>query len=211
MQSNESFQSNPTPAARYEVSPEVKVWIDENYSRWFDEDATMPHEEWQKLEAERVQRTAKSREFELEWLRRGKSILSSSRIERLEEELLEQQKKREAQDLETQQEAVESKFPKNILTHYDDTLRAISLIEGEGWTWCQETEGQTMHSARNAIVLWNRDHKDPSAADTSLFTIYGSGGFNRYFVYTDGSVKFSAGHGSKKDGERASRLGFKIV
>ena len=40
--------------------------------------------------------------------------------------------------------------------------------------------------------------------------IYGNGGFNRYFVYSDGTIRFSAGHASNEVRNLASELGFKV-
>jgi len=45
-------------------------------------------------------------------------------------------------------------------------------------------------------------------SDFSIATIYGDGGFNRYFVYAYGSVLFSRDHATPSDIRRAGRAGF---
>ncbi len=45
------------------------------------------------------------------------------------------------------------------------------------------------------------------------YVVYGDGGFNRYFVYPDGSIKFSAAHAmhpSKQTIKKAKDFGFNI-
>ncbi|MEK7644715.1 MAG: hypothetical protein AAB391_00110 [Patescibacteria group bacterium] len=208
MQPNESLRSNSTPDARYEVSPEAKQWAEETFATLHSGDVSLGYDEWLRLDRERQHKMEGDSECKLAWLRR-ESPGGSSEIEDLEEELLRERKKKAADEIERQQEKMESKIPKNLLTHYEDTLRAMSYLEGEGWLLGEKAEGQTAASALKAIESWSKG-KTGEGAPVSLFTIYGAHGFNRYFVYSDGSVLFSAGHASKKDTERASRLGFGI-
>ena len=151
MQPNESLRSNSTPDARYEVSPEAKQWAEETFATLHSGDVSLGYDEWLRLDRERQHKMEGDSECKLAWLRR-ESPGGSSEIEDLEEELLRERKKKAADEIERQQEKMESKIPKNLLTHYEDTLRAMSYLEGEGWL-LGEAEGQTAASARKQLSL----------------------------------------------------------
>jgi|GEM_PF-4913746 len=199
----------------YEVSPEIKKWIDENYPKLNADTSELSYEEWGLLDDEVKKRIAESDEFALEWMRR-KYPNGSEEITALEDKLISLKKEKARNELERQQEEVESKIPKNLLTNFEDTQRAIGLIEGEGWLMEEQRYKEnpgTSYSTYTAIkglkdnLLANREIPD----GIPLFTVYGSGGYNRYFVYQDGSVKFSGGHSTPTGIEKAKRLGFVVL
>ncbi len=86
--------------------------------------------------------------------------------------------------------------PRNILTHYQETLDAMAEIEGEGWKKRQETtrSGHCLLDALDALQSFLAKNPSEKALKFWDFQVYGSGGGNRYLVRSDGSVEFSAGH-----------------
>ena len=102
----------------------------------------------------------------------------------------------------------------------EELLKAFNAVEGDGWAERLVTEDERM-------VVWARENgKDYQTHFTSIahvikkkeFTgcecIYGSGGFNRYFVRKDGSVDFSSMHAmypNDKTIEKARSAGFEII
>ena len=104
------------------------------------------------------------------------------------------------------EQQVNSNF--NILTHYDEVLEAMATIEGERWKVLQlnpsDDKKFTLSKALNFVKKLDPDSR-------STFTVYGSGGINRWYIRADGSVEFSAPHAYKeKDITNAKLLGFKI-
>lgn len=187
-----------------EVPPEIKAWFEgEEFQRFLKRD--MERDEWYERQADYKERSSKDPEFALEYARR--ETKNEEEIARLEETVLAHRRRKEQVALEKQQEERESAIPKNLLTNYDDTLRAIGYIEGEGWIGVQNREGQSASSSLKAIAY---AQKDSISHDRPIFTIYGAGGYNRYVVFPDGAVKYSRFHGIG-DAERARRLGFGIV
>jgi hypothetical protein len=204
---HEQLTSDEKP--KYEVSAEIKEWIDQNYPLLYGEDRLVDHKKWTALEDEFLKRAAASKEFKLEYLRRMKDFErhGSGELEELEGyfEFIRQKKEQAERD------SKEAQFPKNLLTNYDDTLRAISMIEGfseESWRASESEEGQTAFSALKRIEMLKNMGASNSAS--AIFTIWGGAGLNRYFVYMDGTVKFSGGHSLSENRERARRMGFEV-
>ena len=110
--------------------------------------------------------------------------------------------------------------PRNILTHYQETLDAMTEIEGEKWKARQEEEKWTHgRGLKDALVALEKYKPKGSAYS---FIIYGEGGENRWIVRADGSVEFSGMHASHLAGKKvfgdkekviskALTLGFKIL
>ncbi len=96
----------------------------------------------------------------------------------------------------------------NILTHYDEVLEAMATIEGERWKELQlHPTDDRKFTLSQALIFIKK--LDPDSRST--FTVYGSGGINRWYIRADGSVEFSAPHAYKeKDITNAKLLGFKI-
>ena len=101
--------------------------------------------------------------------------------------------------METEQE----KLPLNLLTNYEETVQAIAEIEGNGWRKMSE-ESPGEYSLGGIL------HHLKTSEWEGAYTLYGNGGWNRYYVSPDGTVRFSKAHG-KKDAEHARELGFEIV
>ena len=102
-------------------------------------------------------------------------------------------------------------FPRNILTHYQETLDAITKMEGENWKNDQSREGKTMYSALK--MLKSLPHDPSRNVLLDIFTVNGGDGWHRYYIYPDGSVSFCSLHVFEKseDVDLAKKLGFKIV
>ena len=126
----------------------------------------------------------------------------------------------------------------NLLKNYDDTLLAMAELEGEGWLNDQLTALETDQlTVPHAIKLVKKHHKeieevrqdleketDPEEIESlqqylkSLEqekrvigdAIYGSGGWHRYFMYSDGEVVFSGMHAVEDMRSKAKELGFEI-
>jgi len=89
----------------------------------------------------------------------------------------------------------------NLKTNKDDVLTALELMEGD---WILRQKGN--YTIAGAID-WLNNEPD------GFYAVYGSGGYNRYFVYPNGDVKFSAYHAEhpkKETTEKAKSLGFQI-
>ena len=108
----------------------------------------------------------------------------------------------------------------NMNMAFPELLAAFNAVEGTGWADRQILEdkelrqyrmdnGKEHHRHINALVHVIRK-QEFSGCDC----IYGSGGFNRYFVRKDGSVDFSASHAlypKEKTTEKARMAGFNII
>lgn len=98
------------------------------------------------------------------------------------------------------------RFPRNLLTHKDETIAAMAEIEGPNWRRDSENDPPDEYNISGAL-RWLSKKPDPEGLH---FVIYGSGGYNRWFTMPNGDVKLSKGHAGEKDIERAQTLGFEI-
>ena len=128
---------------------------------------------------------------------------------------------------------------RNLLTDYDDTLLAMAEIEGEGWLDRQlratesdqitvpnmlkhirlrqqeidehekdleaETDPEEIESIKHYLDIFG-DHRD-----FMINSIYGGGGWNRWFVRANGEVVLSRHHASSESIARAKELGFEVT
>lgn len=97
---------------------------------------------------------------------------------------------------------------RNLLTNYEETVDAIAEIEGQSWKEGQNRDGKTTLSALKKLQSLVPDPDRDLGMD--VFTIYGMGGFNRYFVYPDGRIAFSDYQARRGDSDKARALGFKV-
>lgn len=100
-------------------------------------------------------------------------------------------------EIEVKLENIESEPVVNLLKDYDGALQAIGEIEGEAWKTRQSVDsGYTLTSALKNLKreMENRGQDEMKELFGILdFTVYGSGGMNRYIVRSDGSVWFHRG------------------
>lgn len=116
---------------------------------------------------------------------------------------------------------------RNLRANYDDTVLAMSEVEGtslygkyndqaaSGWLESQEDTSNryTASYARRRIeeiMQIEIGGGEEINGGLHVSTIYGNGGFNRWHVYLNGLVMFSAGHGSEAATKKARELGFEI-
>jgi hypothetical protein len=102
--------------------------------------------------------------------------------------------------------------PRNLLTNLEETVRAIAEVEGPSWVHMQESGEQNVDAALEAIryrmSVGPAEYDDPNPI---AYTIYGSGGMNRWYVFLDGTVKFSRSHAQSEEHiARAEGFGFEI-
>jgi hypothetical protein len=118
----------------------------------------------------------------------------------------------------------------NLLKNREDVFAALELMEGRFWL-AEELRATIRNNARKdccslmGALEWletrgglvpgfNPDGLHYFDFNPSMsYCIYGDGGYNRYFVKTDGSVRFSAGHAkypSKETIKKAKDLGFDV-
>ena len=83
-------------------------------------------------------------------------------------------------------------------------------IEGEAWRNLQERDSGDC-TTKGALEMLHKFGliEDTEDDQNSVYTIYGRGGYNRWFVLRDGTVCFSFDHG-REDVPKAEALGFKI-
>lgn len=99
--------------------------------------------------------------------------------------------------------------PRNLLTNYRETLRAIAEIEGPAWLQDQATE--TTNTAREIFEHLRELDAETKQKASALFDLYGSGGRHRWIIRTDGTVEFSAHHAIDEEKiNKARKLGFNI-
>ena len=98
---------------------------------------------------------------------------------------------------------------RNLLNSYTTTVDAMGEIEGEAWRNLQERD--SVCTTKGALEMLHKfgPTEDPEDYQNSVFTVYGAGGYNRWFVLRDGTVCFSFQHG-REDVPKAEALGFKI-
>jgi len=99
-------------------------------------------------------------------------------------------------------EMINVQSPLNLLKNREETLVAFGLMEGD---LVAKRKGK--YTIDDAIEWLKGNPEDGN------YVIYGDGGTNRYFVYPNGDIKFSAGHAmypSKQTIQKAKDLGFQI-
>jgi hypothetical protein len=102
--------------------------------------------------------------------------------------------------------------PRNLLSHFDQTLAAMAELETPEWTREQGPDEADRHRQNLANALaWLRDPR----GSRGPFIVTGWGGVNRWAVHRDGTVVFLLGETSKagtsESAARAASLGFRIV
>ena len=109
------------------------------------------------------------------------------------------------------------KGPLNLLTTPNSKLRAaFGFLEMQPhfWDWSLEekNEWSVWGAFQRFEQLMDHDRLD-GIDDDSVYTIYGAGGYHRYFVYPDGSIIFSKMHCScpKRDHPDPEKLGFRVL
>jgi len=102
-----------------------------------------------------------------------------------------------------------SKF--NLLTNYEETIRAMAEVEGESW-WNGDQKSKKMdYTTRGAVEHLKKlaERKTEVEKDVVVFSVYGTGGVSRWMIMSDGEVRFSRFHDPEKAKE-AEKKGFKI-
>ena len=92
----------------------------------------------------------------------------------------------------------------NFRKSKNDVLKAFELMEGQ---WILKEDGP--YTVKGSLTWLEK----VSENDEETFTIYGSGGINRYFLHANGDVIFSEYHAKfpkEKSIAKALELGFKI-
>jgi hypothetical protein len=89
----------------------------------------------------------------------------------------------------------------------EEFKKIFGEIEGEDHLdySCNKDNGYSIKSVMKSLEEMRSDDKFP------IGTIYGRGGWNRYFVYSNGEIVFSAYHANEKDIEKAKSLGIKVL
>lgn len=89
-----------------------------------------------------------------------------------------------------------------------DALDKMSKVEGEDWKSLQNDEQNryTFLGVLSYLKTRKKWHKD-----SSIGTIYGRGGWNRYHVYGDGEIRFSKYHSTPTGTDEAVALGFETI
>jgi hypothetical protein len=110
-----------------------------------------------------------------------------------------------------------SKF--NLLTNYEETVRAMAEIEGEAWLSGDQESKKTDLTTRGAIEHLKRlagvdaefraDGIEPEEYDSAVYSVYGNGGWSRWMIMRDGEVRFSKFHDPDK-AKKAEAVGFRI-
>ena len=98
--------------------------------------------------------------------------------------------------------------------HITDPDLYDKLWELEGETWVdQQKVSPSRRLALNGAVQWlneyTPDYDDEKPTD-AMFTVYGAGGWHRYYVQSDGYIRFSKMHAARKNATLADQLGFII-
>lgn len=99
----------------------------------------------------------------------------------------------------------------NLLTNFDETLRAMAEVEGhEDWFKTSQSSSGTgsVRQALEQLKEWG-DPKDQEESN-ALVDIYGSLGSNRWMVMRNGEVRFSRFHANLEKIQKAEEMGFKI-
>lgn len=102
----------------------------------------------------------------------------------------------------------------NLMTMSEIRLRAaFDCVEYRGFYDWSIKNGQVFgseYSIWHAFEVLTEPRDEPRDPHMAIATIYGEGGFNRYFVYPDGKVMFSERHGFERDLHTAQMVGFSV-
>ncbi|OGN16273.1 MAG: hypothetical protein A3C88_00590 [Candidatus Yanofskybacteria bacterium RIFCSPHIGHO2_02_FULL_50_12] len=96
----------------------------------------------------------------------------------------------------------------NLKTNPEEATTAMVKIEGPDWlehqeNWIRNLKS-TEHTLKGALEWLASNPSDDS------FVVYGLGGNHRYYVDSDGTIRFSSRHSLPKYAEMAEELGFKV-
>ena len=99
--------------------------------------------------------------------------------------------------------------PRNLLTHFDETVEALASIEGPRWLADQFENDRERYPKNIAAAMEKLSGTKKMYAE---FIVEGAGGINRWLVRPDGSVVYlqSTKAGGPEKAERARVLGFSI-
>lgn len=99
----------------------------------------------------------------------------------------------------------------NLLTSYPEAVSTLRSVEGDGWYYLNVEMATEEDEHGIPAILQQLTLYEPTEWPIPIGVIYGSGGYNRYHVYSDGRVVFSATHSmSQSHTERARANGFDI-
>jgi len=113
--------------------------------------------------------------------------------------------------------------PRNIISHFEQTADAIADIEGDAWASRQASDAKfwgdehmPQHDTTLMGVLTRLQKCEPGEAGQQV--LYGDGGFNRWYISSEGDVGFSRSHAVANTGDteesllqKIELLGFKIL
>ena len=126
-------------------------------------------------------------------------------------------------------ERKEAQWKMNLLADPEAVISAMARIEGPAWLELQDRLGQRLadegivepaaveETAHDSVIA-AMDHLrglgeiDLQTPPHRIYTVYGNGGVNRWFIYSDGTVKFSESHAQSPEHlAKAKELGFEII
>lgn len=204
---------------KYIIPEEIQQWVDDFIVRQNKDDLPMEQflanrEEFDKLSKENP-------EYLLASLRRSNP--DSGDIYKLENDLIYEKRDRQDKADAEQAEKTPVNPENNILTHYEDTLNRMAVIEGQGWKQGQEECGEDKRDSLKAALAFVKKElifTKKYGKSSGDIMVNGSGGWNRWKVNADGSVEFSEHHATScNDGRipskertivKAKLLGFKV-
>lgn len=105
--------------------------------------------------------------------------------------------------------------PYNFRSNFEAAKEAMAYVEQGGWLhtenqiaehWEEASEGERQTSLEGA----RRWLQTVDPAEDTWHTVYGDGGWDRWFVHADGAVRFSESHASPQGLQRAKEKGFWI-
>ena len=106
-------------------------------------------------------------------------------------------------------------YPFNLLTNTEETIRALTDIEGDAWLSMQKLSvkrGDMEYTFQGALdKLAKTEQEKEELKDKVIYTIYGNGGVTRWFVMGNGDIRFSEFHDPLKNKiEKVRAMGFKV-
>ena len=88
-------------------------------------------------------------------------------------------------------------------------IDALCAVEGQHFrALCERASNYSLAGAYR--VLDKIDESSDWTDDNCFMTIYGDGGWNRYFVYGSGEIVFSIGHSNSYGCSKALTAGFRV-
>lgn len=105
-----------------------------------------------------------------------------------------------------------------VFIHQDDAIDKIDRVEGLGWKEHDTRDSDyTFQANKKAWENFNEKIKKENPEDQEYLrdvyshpTIYGKGGWNRYYVTGYGEIVFSGYNGSDGGLQKAKQEGFRI-